>query len=201
LKNEVKTYVEYYEPKVFGSDQTAKEFNLMRKYGDLRDAVALQFPARELMGTNRPHFLNGDPNNPVKLWYWKADEYKAVEVEAKGIFKKFKVTKKAIEAKSNKGARNGKDNWTGQWQLIMKRSLTTDNPKKDVQFIPGKFLPYSVNAWDGGNGESGTNKSTSTWNMLVMEVKTPPKVYVIAAIGFLVVGFLEVFAYRKINKK
>ena len=200
LKNVVKTYVDYYDPKVFGSDQPAKEFNLLRKYGDLRDAVALQFPARELMGTNRPHFINGDPNNPVKLWYWKADEDKAVDVEAKGIFKKFKVSKKVIESKSNKGARNSKQNWTGQWQLVFKRSLTTDNPKKDVQFVPGKFIPYAVNAWDGGNGESGTNKANSTWNMLVMEVKTPPKVYVFAAIGFMIVGLLEVVAYRKVNK-
>ncbi len=91
--------------------------------------------------------------------------------------------------------------WIGQWQVVIKRSLTTENTKKDIQFIPGKFIPFAINAWDGGNGESGTNKSVSTWNMVVLEIKTPAKVYVMAFLGFLVVGLLEVVAVKKVNGK
>ena len=208
LSNAVKTYVEYYDPNVFRlpAGVTKEDFWLFRKYGKLRDAISIQFPAKKLEGTAKPHFLNGDPQNPVNIWRWEADTDKVHEYDAKGIFKKWKDKglSKTIEAKSNKGTlksmtEKSKKIWIGQWQLVMKRSLTTENVKKEVQFVPGKFIPFAINAWDGGNGESGTNKSISTWNMVVLEQTVPTKVYVLAFLGFVVVGLLEVFAVKQVK--
>ena len=53
--------------------------------------------------------------------------------------------------------------------MVMKRPRITED-KNDVQFVAGKFIPMSMNAWDGSNGEHGLIMSLSTWYyVLIME--------------------------------
>ena len=82
----------------------------------------------------------------------------------------------------------------------MKRPLKTAD-KNDVQFNKGVFIPMSVNAWDGSNGEHGLIMSLSTWYYVVLEAATPISVYIYAALAFLVIGGLGIFLMRKVENE
>ena len=78
----------------------------------------------------------------------------------------------------------------------MKRPLTTPD-RGDVQFSPGRFIPMSVNAWDGSNGEHGLIMSLSTWHYVFLEAPTPAKIYIYALLAVLITGGLG-FWFRRI---
>lgn len=48
------------------------------------------------------------------------------------------------------------------WRVVLKRSLTTDDPN-DVQFKPGMTVPVAFAVWDGANVERNGMKGISTW--------------------------------------
>ena len=64
----------------------------------------------------------------------------------------------------------------GRWTVVMKRPRNTGD-KNDVQFEQGQFIPLSVNAWDGSNGEHDLIMSLSTWHFVFLEAPTPVSVY------------------------
>ncbi|HJM82313.1 MAG TPA: c-type cytochrome [Nitrospinota bacterium] len=43
------------------------------KPGRYRDSVMLQFPVKLQGGSEKPHFLNGDPRHEVNMWWWRSD--------------------------------------------------------------------------------------------------------------------------------
>lgn len=168
----------------------------------LRDALMVQFPVKLDTGTKKPHFLNGNPGDPVNLWYWKSDlnadpnaKSAVVEMNATGIQSPFKVQaddKQAVFGKARY------DN--GRWILVIRRTLITDD-RNDVQFSPGVNIPIAFNAWDGTNGEQGTSKSISTWRFVQLEMKTPPKVWILTLTSGLVVFGIQVYARKKVRSK
>lgn len=161
-----------------------------------RDAIALQFPVKSPEGTKKPHFLRGDPSNPVHLWLWQAD------AEAAGA--------RAVEEAVSRGWSSapktqpedqqqliGKGMWKdGRWSVVMRRPLTTPD-KNDVQFVPGAFIPVAVNAWDGSNGEHGLVMSLSTWRYVFLEARTPPRVYVYTVLAVILSGVIGMWLVRK----
>lgn len=48
------------------------------------------------------------------------------------------------------------------WRVVMKRSLTTEDPN-DIQFKPGSNFPVAFAVWDGSNVERNGMKGISTW--------------------------------------
>ncbi len=80
----------------------------------------------------------------------------------------------------------------------MKRPLRTGD-KNDVRFEKGVFIPMSVNAWDGSNGEHGLIMSLSTWHFVFLEAPTPVSVYVYAILAFLIVGGMGLWLMRKVE--
>jgi len=48
------------------------------------------------------------------------------------------------------------------WRVVMKRSMTTDDPN-DVQFRSGMTVPVAFAVWDGANVERNGMKGISTW--------------------------------------
>ena len=78
----------------------------------------------------------------------------------------------------------------------MKRPLKTED-KSDVQFAAGQFIPMSVNAWDGSNGEHGLIMSLSTWHYVFIEAPTPMSVYVYTLLAVLLVGALGFWLARR----
>ena len=165
-----------------------------------RDSVALQFPVKTPQGTKKPYFYRGSSSDQVHMWVWKADQHAAgkqgtEEGNARGW-------KQAIKPQAADGQQiMGKATWDqGRWTVVMKRPLKTGD-KNDVQFNRGIFIPMSVNAWDGSNGEHGLIMSLSSWHYVFLEAPTPLSVYVYAVLAFLVVAALGVWLMRKAEKE
>ncbi len=161
-----------------------------------RDSIALQFPVKPPQGTKKPHFYRGSSSDQVHLWVWRADLDAAgkrgtEEGNARGW-------KQPIKAQTEDGQQiTGKAIWDqGRWSVVMKRPLKTGD-KNDVQFQKGVFIPMSLNAWDGSNGEHGLIMSLSTWHYVLLEAPTPISVYVYAILAFLVAGGLGIWLMRK----
>lgn len=161
-----------------------------------RDSIAIQFPVKTPSGTKKPHFFRGDSSNQVNLWMWNADMAEgggngALDANARGWRQAPKPQKEDQQQIVSKA------NWDqGQWTMVMKRSLTTDD-KNDVQFEAGKFIPMSLNAWDGSNGEHGLIMSLSTWHYVFIEAPMPITVYIFTALGFILTGGVLVWFARK----
>ncbi|MDP6709634.1 MAG: ethylbenzene dehydrogenase-related protein [Alphaproteobacteria bacterium] len=153
-----------------------------------RDALALQFSAKPTEGTKKPHFLRGSSSNPVNLWHWKADGNGGAgaveEAVARGWRQQARGQAEAQQQLSGKAV------WDkGRWHLVFRRPLRTED-KNDVQFVAGRFIPVSVNAWDGSNGEHGRIMSVSTWYYVFIEAGTPIRVYVFTVLAILITGAL-----------
>ncbi|MBC8241793.1 MAG: c-type cytochrome [Alphaproteobacteria bacterium] len=198
------------ESKAFNTNEISKvggfnsyvEANGMvpRALETFRDSVALQFPVKPPQGTKKPHFYRGSSSDQVHLWVWKAEQDAAGkrgtdEGNARGW-------KQRIKAQAEDGQQiTGKASWDqGRWIVVMKRPLQTGD-KNDVQFEPGVFVPMSVNAWDGSNGEHGLIMSLSTWHYVFMEAPTPVSVYIYAALVFLIAGGLGIWLMRKVENE
>jgi len=169
-----------------------------RALDTFRDSIALQFPVKTPSGTKKPHFFRGESSNQVNLWVWNADLAEqggegAIEANARGWRQKPKPQKEAQHQLVSKA------NWDqGQWTLVIKRPLVTKD-KNDVQFEAGKFIPVSLNAWDGSNGEHGLIMSLSTWNYVLIEAAMPISVYIFTALGFLITCGLLFWIARKVE--
>ena len=167
-----------------------------RKLETFRDAVALQFPVKRTEGTKKPHFYRGSSSDQVHLWTWKAD----LDTEGKTATEEGNARgwKQAIKIQAeDKQQIAGKATWDqGRWSVVMKRPLSTPD-KNDVQFEQGIFIPMSVNAWDGSNGEHGLIMSLSTWHYVFLEAPTPISVYVYTMLAIIVVGGAGIWLARK----
>ncbi|MBI5682320.1 MAG: c-type cytochrome [Deltaproteobacteria bacterium] len=170
-----------------------------QKPGNFRDSIALQFPVKMSDGTKKPHFMRGDSGSPVNLWIWKSDleESKQPSIEdvnASGP-NQFKVQPQDKWHAKGKGVWNG-----GTWRVVIKRQLNTDDAN-DVQFEKGKFIPFSLNVWDGSNGEHNLLMSLSSWHYLIMEASTPISVYLLAILGIAITGIGEWWLVRRSRKE
>jgi DMSO reductase family type II enzyme heme b subunit len=161
-----------------------------------RDSVALQFAVRPPQGTRKPHFNRGSSSDQVHLWVWKADLHAAGEAGTEeGNARGWKQPVRVQDEDGQQIVSEAK--WDqGRWTVVMKRPLDTGD-KNDVQFKKGVFIPMSVNAWDGSNGEHGLIMSLSTWHFVLLEAPTPFSVYVYAVLAFLIAGGLAIWLVRK----
>lgn len=186
--------------KVGGFNSYVETFGMIpRKLETLRDSIALQFPVKAPSGTKKPHFYRGSSSEQVHLMVWQADKDAAgkrgtQEGNARGWKQPIKV--QAEESQQI----TGKANWDqGRWTLVMKRPLITDD-SNDVQFKPGMFIPMSLNAWDGSNGEHRLIMSLSTWHYVFLETQTPFRIYLNSFFAFLIVGGLGLWLARNTIK-
>jgi len=171
-----------------------------RKLETFRDSVALQFPVKPPEGTVKPHFFRGSSSKPVQLWVWKADlaaqnARSVVEGIARGWRQPIKAQAEDRQQVAAKSVWN-----QGRWSVVMKRPLVTDD-RNDVQFVPGKFIPLAVNAWDGSNGEHGLIMSLSTWHYVFIETPTPLSVYAYTVAAVLVTGALGFWLMRRAERE
>ncbi|MBI3916483.1 MAG: c-type cytochrome [Betaproteobacteria bacterium] len=171
-----------------------------RKLETFRDAVALQFPVKRPEGTKKPHFLRGDASNPVHLWVWKADlEEQGKRSVEEAIARGWKQPAKA-QAETQQQV-SGKALWKeGRWSVVMKRPLITED-RSDIQFVPGVFIPMSLNLWDGSNGEHGLAMAISTWHYVFLEAPTPVRVYGYSAFAVLATGLVGFGLMKKVQKE
>jgi DMSO reductase family type II enzyme heme b subunit len=158
------------------------------------DAMALQFPSKPGEGTERPYFLMGDASHPTDLWYWRNDPGAVVVVQTTG-------SKSFQPGEQTRGVRGQGLFDNGQYRLVMKRALSTANADQEVQFAVGTFLPFSLTAWDGSNGEQGGGKRTvMAWYNLYLEPeasKAPIYLMLAGIVLGVVVEFSALYVTRK----
>jgi DMSO reductase family type II enzyme heme b subunit len=135
-------------------------------------------------------------SSPVNIWHWQANKDMEYWQGKTGIadvdsdftypFEKEEILSVSIpEVKSAvadmvaqragsltlKGRQivQGRGLWRdGTWNVILKRSLTTDDQQQDSQFSEGE-QSVSFAVWNGGKGDRGSRKSISEWVNLQIE--------------------------------
>ena len=167
----------------------------VRNWPIFNDAIAVQFPAkwRELVPPEKPRFIFGDSKRAVDLWKWEASG-EAKEYTGKG-WDNLQVRDdqhiKVVQAEF-------KD---GQWRVIMKRDLKTEDIENEVQFEQGYYIPTAFFAWDGHNGDAGRKMSLTTWYYTILEPPVPMKVYFYPPIVALAVLGFEFWLRSKFDSR
>ncbi len=174
------------------ADKAVKPCTGVYKDTDHPDQLAIQFPARKDKANARPYFLMGDRKRAVNLWSWRADQGDTSfkEQNAKG----FATIKDQPESSQSLAGKATYDD--GRYTVIIRRSLKTDDPKNDVTFVPGDFVPIGFNLWDGSRGEVGQRRALTTWYWLQLEPETPKKAYYVPPITFAVTLILMLLLVR-----
>ena len=158
------------------------------------DAVALQFSSKPVSGMEKPYFLMGDASYPTDLWYWRNDpgDAQLVQTQGAGTF---------LVSDTSGGLQGQGLHDSGQYRVVIRRSLHTEQVESEVQFPVGTFIPFSVTGWDGSNGENGGYLRTITaWYSLYLEPEPSkaPIYLLLAGIGFgLIVEFSALYVTRK----
>jgi cytochrome c len=127
------------------------------------DSIAIQFPTGKSKDGSFPNFLNGDKNHPVNLWQWISGSNKTIEQSAQGL------QNQSVHQPDSQLVQSKVVFRYGQYQLVMKRKLTTSDKNNDTQFESGVTIPIAINAWDGNVKETGTKKAISTWVQMTLE--------------------------------
>lgn len=120
------------------------------------DALAVQFDPADK--PRLPYIGMGEPQRPVKLWFWRADQ-EAEALEARG-FGRLEPDPGA-EAPTVIDARRHASGWT----VILAGPLpSTSNP-----------LPVSLAIWDGAEAGRDGRKRLSAWHLLRTPASEPDK--------------------------
>jgi DMSO reductase family type II enzyme heme b subunit len=170
-----------------------------RRLETFRDSIALQFPAKTVEGTKKPHFFRGSVSDPVNLWIWQPDKSESDgRSVSEAVARSWKQDYKFQDEESQQV--EGSAVWDqGRWHVLMKRPRKTGD-RNDVQFESGQFIPMSINLWDGSNGEHGLLMSLSSWYFVVLESNIPVNVYIYALVAGLLSVLLGGYLFKLANK-
>ncbi len=161
--------------------------------GDLPDRFAVQFPPTIPTGMDRPYFLMGDARNPVYLWQWRSDGNGAERATARGMREIAPLDTGVLVADARWEA--------GEWQLLLRRPLRTDDGPGVLQFEPGVSIPVAFFAWDGDHGEEGTRGSISSWFFIHLEQEVPASTYVAPLVAFLLTGGMGLLVVARAQRR
>lgn len=161
----------------------------------LPDALALQFPATPLEGSERPYFLMGDSRQPAYLIRWRSDADRVEELTATGLGRVQKQPGGAATRASGAVVYH-----EGQYRLIVTRPLAS-HPGGVPGFERGRFMPIAFLAWDGGNGESGNKMSISAWYYLFLQEPTSTKSYVYPPLAAMLTVAVELLIVRGVRRR
>lgn len=164
--------------------------------GFFEDAVAVQFPIEIPAGVKRPFFLMGDAEIGVQLLRWSnASGGIVTEMNGNGL------ARLAVQpADSQKTTAIG-EYADGQYRVVLKRPLKTDDPAHDIQLEPGRFIPVAFFVWDGSNSETGSQMAISHWYYFLMEPPLPTAVYLYPVAGVGVAVSLEWWVIRRLRRR
>jgi len=162
----------------------------------LPDQLAIHFtPGEPVPGRiEKPYLLMGDGRHPTNAWLWRADGG-VTETRTAGTAKGYKPQPDAGQATVAVAAFAD-----GQWTLILRRSLHTDDARGDVQFSSAGLIPFTLRVWDGSTGEWGLQSSMSAWHYVRLESETPMSAYFYALIAALIALALELLAVRALRR-
>ncbi len=161
--------------------------------GERPDRFAVQFPPTIPTGMDRPYFLMGDARNPVYLWQWRSDQTGAERATARGMREIAPLDEGVLVADSHWEA--------GEWQLLLRRPLRTEDGAGVLQFEEGVSIPVAFFAWDGDNSEEGTRGSISSWFFIHLEQEVPATTYVAPLVAFLLTGGMGLLVVARAQRR
>ncbi len=158
------------------------------------DALTVQFPSRIPSGRERPYFLMGDSRRPVYLWRWTSDG-SGEEARASGL-----GTARGLPAAAQTLAAAAE--WDrGEWRLVFRRSLATADSSGFLQFRSGEAIPIAFFAWDGSNGETGSQMAVSSWYGIHLREPTPTTVFLSPVLAMLLTAALGVLVVWRAQRR
>lgn len=135
--------------------------------GIAEDRIAVQLPIEMPKGMEKPYFVMGDAVRPVTLWQWSSGTSSTQESASLAVARGMdKVEARAAEAGGLQAQGSYRD---GTWQVLMRRPRAAAEPKHDIHFVEGAFIPIAFSAWDGSNGEKNSRHTLTTWYWLLLE--------------------------------
>jgi DMSO reductase family type II enzyme heme b subunit len=155
------------------------------------DAFVVQWPVRLAEGPEKPYFLFGDTTRPVYLWRWSSSTEGLNELNATGFGTESPQRK---ESQSLQGAVVYNH---GQYQMLVRRTLTTDDKDNDLQFEEARFIPIAFSAWDGSNSETGNKRAISAWYYLYLEPNPSRARFLYPGIAVVAIAAAELFFSRQ----
>ena len=164
-----------------------------------QDAVSIQLPISMPEGMEKPYFAMGDAAKPVNLWQWKSGDALSPEsvhlLNAKGFGDVMprEAASVGLQVESSYAK--------GTWKVMMKRSLTTQDPESDLQFVEGQFIPIAFAAWDGSNSEAGSRHTMTTWYWLLLKPASSSWPWIAALLVALLLGAGEYWWVRSAARR
>ncbi len=152
------------------------------------DGVRIQFP---LKTGEKPYFFMGDKKVTAYLWSFFVSENRGTEFNAKGPG--------TLTIQNNQDIKAEGMYRNGLYRVLFKRPLLTKD-ENDTRFEPGRFVPFSVQVYDGRNKEEGNRATISAWYYLILEPPTPLKVYVLPPIVTLIFLAAGVILHKRMSK-
>ncbi|MFN2384577.1 MAG: c-type cytochrome [Gemmatimonadota bacterium] len=160
----------------------------------LPDRLVVQFPQRLTDGMERPYFLLGNAKEAVYLWEWASAPDGAREALGRGLGQTTPLPgagSLTVSAAYDQG----------QWQLVIRRPLAAGDSTERLVFEPGRAIPMALFAWDGSNGESGTQGAISSWYFLYLDQPTAKTVYVAPILATLLTAALGVMVVTRAQRR
>jgi len=174
---------------VMGPDTTAGSWT-----PESPDRLVVQFPQQIPQGMERPYFLQGDARRPTYHWVWESTGG-AREQVGRGLGSATDQESGSQELQTTAVHQEG------QWRVLFRRSLATPDSAGDLQIPTASAIPVAFQAWDGDNGEDGTQGAISTWYFINLQEATPITVYVAPAIALLLTGVLGMVAVARAQRR
>lgn len=159
------------------------------------DAIAVQFPRSIPDGMERPYFLMGDDRDPVYLWRWESGQ-EAREMLARGLARYEPLADVQSGAVTAEAVFD-----QGEWRLMLRRTMDADGVTDRLAFEPGRAIPMALFAWDGSNGETGTQGAIGSWYFLYLDQPTASSVYVTPILATLLTAALGVVVVRRAQRR
>jgi DMSO reductase family type II enzyme heme b subunit len=169
-------------------DRTQSKANPEAKLFD--DAFVVQWPVRTSDGPEKPYFLYGDTSRPVYLWHWSASTDGVNELNATGF------GAESPQRKESQSLHGTVIYNHGQYRMLVRRMLTTEDKDSDLQFAEAQFIPVAFSAWDGSNGETANKRAISAWYYLYLEPTPSRARFLYPAIAVVAIAGIELFFSR-----
>jgi DMSO reductase family type II enzyme heme b subunit len=169
-------------------DRTQSKADPEAKVAD--DAFVVQWPVRLADGPEKPYFLYGDTTRPVYLWHWTASAEGIRELNATGF------GTESPQRQESQSLQGSVTYTHGRYQMVVRRTLTTEDTDNDLQFGESRFIPIAFSAWDGSNSESGNKRAISAWYYLYIEPLPSRARFLYPIIAVVAVAAAEMFFSR-----
>ena len=121
-----------------------------------RDGAAVQFA---LGGGETTTHMMGSPDQPVNIWYWRADRNSAENLAAGGFGSTTLLDKQVVTANAAYGTAEATE--TNEWTVVLSRSLS-EGGEFLADLTPGAVQPLAFAVWDGANSQRDGDKRAST---------------------------------------